>query len=73
MNNIPKKNLMFLLYDRAIIYLILTMLLYLSMGEMFHNIQIHYIKDYALFRRWGDAMLIAFPLLFMRKKILAFP
>lgn len=73
MNNIPKKNLMFLLYDRAIIYLILTMLLYLSMGEIFHNIQIHYIKDYALFRRWGDAMLIAFPLFFMRKKILFFP
>ena len=73
MNNIPEKKLLFLLYDRTVIYLILVMLLYLSMGEVYHNIQIHYIKDYVLFRRWGDAMLIAFPLLFVRKKILAFP
>ena len=73
MNNIPEKKLLFLLYDSTVIYLILVMLLYLSMGEVYHNIQIHYIKDYVLFRRWGDAMLIAFPLLFVRKKILAFP
>lgn len=56
MNNIPEKKLLFLLYDRTVIYLILVMLLYLSMGEVYHNIQIHYIKDYVLFRRWGDAM-----------------
>ena len=58
MNNIPEKKLLFLLYDRTVIYLILVMLLYLSMGEVYHNIQIHYIKDYVMFRRWGDAMLI---------------
>lgn len=71
--HLADRQIINLLHDRTIVYLILVLLLYLSLGEMYHNIHTSYINVWGIkMRRLGDAMLFALPLLLMKKKYLIF-
>lgn len=57
------------IHIRLAIFLLLVLALYISIGQLSHNIQVEYAYEWVIqLRRMSDAMLFAFPIIFLRKK-----
>lgn len=71
-----KKNSMLLsiLYDRTIIYLVLILMLFFATLELYHNIHVNYDNEWTIqVHRLVAPILLATPILFIKKKIFIFP
>lgn len=59
---------------RLLTYVFLTVLLYISIGQLTHSIQVWYVRDWTVhLYRLADAMFFALPIFFCRKKIVVIP
>ncbi len=63
-----------LLNCKFIIYVLLFLVLYISIGQLCHYIKVEYTHEWIIqVRRIADALLFAFPILFLRKKKFVYP